>query len=148
MSRFKPRRKTEREGLFRDRQWGCVFSTWRFVIMSSEACCPLCRFHVMSGKYTPAICPGTHTVRLLNHVLRQPTFFFASLLSAVTVNNIFLGLFWLELGWPKCEEKWAVIVCSWFNAVSKSRQTCKRWKLSGYGFNQYKNYSQITSFTC
>ncbi len=47
-----------------------------------------------------------------------------------------------------CYEKWAIIVCSWFNAVNECRQKCKWWKLSGLGFNQYKNYRQITSFAC
>ncbi len=36
-------------------------------------------------------------VRSLIHVLRQPTFFFSSLLSTITV----LGHIWLELGLPK-----------------------------------------------
>ncbi len=44
--------------------------------------------------------------------------------------------------------KWAIIVCSWPNAVNECRQKRKWWKLSGYGFNQHENYSQITRFAC
>ncbi len=40
-----------------------------------------------------------NTVQLLIHVLRQPTIFFSSLLSAITVD--LPRSFWLELEWPK-----------------------------------------------
>ncbi len=38
--RFKARRKTGREGLLRERQWGRIFSTIQIVIMNSKAWYP------------------------------------------------------------------------------------------------------------